>query len=71
MLLDLERTKDCIKTIYCANHFWKPSKRQGQKKNEQSILCFSSLPSLTRRVRQREKLGSFENGKLKAGFAFH
>jgi len=70
VLLDLERTKERIKTIYCANHFWKKSKSQGEKKNEQPLLCFSSLPSSTRGIRQCEKLGSFEKGKLKAEFAF-
>lgn len=72
VLLDLETTKEYIKTIYFANHFWKLSKKQAGVggENEQPLLCFSSLPSLTRRIKQCEKLGSFENGKLKAGFAF-
>lgn len=43
VLLNVERTKECIKTIYCANHFWKLSKRQGAEKNEQPLLCFPAI----------------------------
>lgn len=32
VLVDLERTGECIKTMYCANHFQKLSKKQAEKK---------------------------------------
>lgn len=41
VLIDLERTGERIKTMYCANHFWKLSKRQVEKKRINNLFSFS------------------------------
>lgn len=37
VLLGLERPKEHTKTMHCANHIWKLSKRQGEKKRMNNL----------------------------------